>query len=321
MTRIAQRLLGSLVLALGFTAAAAAADYPGRPVRLIVTFSPGGTLDILARLLAARLRDSWSQPVVVENRIGANGAIGVEHVVRSTPDGHTLLLNATLIVVTQQLQRTPYDINRDLIGAIQTTVFANVLAAHPKTGVSTIGELIELAKKEPGRLNYGSGGNGSSLHLYTELLKSAAKINLTHIPYKGSAPAVQALLAGEVDLVFDTTSGILPLVKSGKVRPLMVTGAKPVDALPGVPPMESVFPGLNIDGWHGIFVPAATPRVIVDQIAADVRAAVFSPALSSRLHEMGFEPTGLGPDRFGEIVRRDYERWGKLIRENNIRAD
>lgn len=321
MFRMVQRLLASAMLALGLAAPGAAADYPVRPVRLIVTFSPGGTLDILARLFAAQLRDIWSQPVVVENRIGASGAIGVEHVVRSAPDGHTLLLNATLIVATQQLQRTPFDINRDLVPVIETTVFANVLAASPKTGVSTMGELIARAKKEPGKLNYGSGGTGSSLHLYMELVKSAARIEITHVPYKGSAPALQALLAGEVDMVFDTTQSMIPLAKSGKVRPLMVTGAKPFEALPGVPPMESVFPGLNIDGWHGIFAPAGTPRAIVDQIAADIRKAVFSPALSARLREMGFEPTGLGPERFGEIVRGDYERWGKLIRENNIRAE
>ncbi|MBI2315640.1 MAG: tripartite tricarboxylate transporter substrate binding protein [Betaproteobacteria bacterium] len=321
MARVAQRLLVSLLLALGAMPAANAADFPSKPVRLIVTFSPGGTLDVLARLFAARLGDTWSQPVVVENRIGANGAIGVEHVARSAPDGHTLLLNATLILITQQLQKTPYDVLRDLTGVIQTTVYLNALGAHPKVGVSTIGELIELAKKQPGRLNYGSGGNGSSLHLYMELLKSAARIDITHVPYKGSAPALQALLAGEVDLVFDTTQSMIPLAKSGKVRPLLVTGTKTLDALPGVPPMDKVFPGLNIDGWHGIFVPAGTPKPIVERIAADIRAAVLSPALSARLQEMGFEVTGLDPERFGAVVRSDYERWGKLIRENKIRAD
>ncbi|MBI2959684.1 MAG: tripartite tricarboxylate transporter substrate binding protein [Betaproteobacteria bacterium] len=321
MARVAQRLLVSLLLTLGAMPAANAADFPSKPVRLIVTFSPGGTLDVLARLFAARLRDTWSQPVVVENRIGANGAIGVEHVARSAPDGHTLLLNATLILITQQLQKTPYDVLRDLTGVIQTTVYLNALGAHPKVGVSTIGELIELAKKQPGRLNYGSGGNGSSLHLYMELLKSAARIDITHVPYKGSAPALQALLAGEVDLVFDTTQSMIPLAKSGKVRPLLVTGTKTLDALPGVPPMDKVFPGLNIDGWHGIFVPAGTPKPIVERIAADIRAAVLSPALSARLQEMGFEVTGLDPERFGAVVRSDYERWGKLIRENKIRAD
>lgn len=321
MTRTAQKLLVSLVLALGFTAAAPAADFPSRPVRLIVPFAPGGSLDVVARLIAAKLRDTWPQPVIVENRTGANGAIAVEHVARSAPDGHTLVLNATLILVTQLLQKTPYDALRDLVGVVQAATYTNVLAAHQKIDVSTIGELIELAKKQPGRLNYGSGGTGSGLHLYMELLKDAAKINITHVPYKGNGPASQALLAGEVDMVFADTVVIMPLVKSGKVRPLMVSGDKPYEGLPNVPPMGRVFPGLNIIGWQGIFAPAGTPKAIVDQIAADVRAAVLSPAVSGRLREMGFEPTGIASERFTEITRQDHERWAKLIRENNIRAD
>jgi len=321
MARVAQRLLISLMLAAGVMAAAAAADFPSRPVHLVVPFPPGGTLDVVARLIAAKLRDTWRQPIIVENRVGANGAIAVDYAAKSAPDGNTLVLNASLIVITPQLQRTPYDLIRDLVAVVQPEVIYFVLAASPKTGVSTVDELVELAKKNPGRLNYASGGNGSGLHLYAELLKSAARIDLTHIPYKGDAPALQALLAGEVDLIFSTTSAIIPLAKAGKVRALMVNGAKPLEGLPNVPPMDAVYPGVSIDSWHGIFAPAATPRPIVDQIAADVRAAVLSPDLSSRIREMGFEPTGLASERFGEIVRRDYERWGKLIRENNIRAD
>jgi tripartite-type tricarboxylate transporter receptor subunit TctC len=320
MARTAQRLLVSLMLAAGVMAAAAA-DFPTKPVHLVVPFPPGGTLDVVARLIGAKLRDTWRQPIIVENRVGANGAIAVDYAAKSAPDGHTLVFNASLIVITPQLQRTPYDLIRDLVAVVQPEVIYFVLAASPKTGVSTVGELVGLAKKNPGRLNYASGGNGSGLHLYAELFKSAAKIDVTHVPYKGDAPALQALLAGEVDLIFTTTSAIIPLAKAGKVRALMVNGAKPLEGLPNVPPMDAVYPGVNIDSWHGIFAPTATPKAIVDQIAADVRAAVLSPELSGRIREMGFEPTGLPSERFGEIVRRDYERWGQLIRENNIRAD
>ncbi len=319
-SRAVQRILLALALACG-AATALAADFPNKPVRLIVPFSPGGTLDVVARLLAAKLRDTWGQPVVVENRIGGNGTVGVEYVVRSVPDGHTVLFNATLVVITQQLQKTSFDVNRDLLGVVQTTVFSNVLAVHPKLPVTTIEEFVALAKKEPGRLNYGSGGNGSSLHLYMELLKSAARIDMTHVPYKGSAPAVQALLAGEVDAVFDTTSGLLPHIKSGKVRPLMITGTKPLEGYSGVRTMDSAFPGLNLDFWQGVFAPTGTPKAVVEQIAADVRAALLDPAMAVRLREMGFEPTGAGPEQFIGILKSDYERWGKLIRENNIRAD
>ena len=157
--------------------------------------------------------------------------------------------------------------------------------------------------------------------MYAELVKGAAKIDLTHVPYKGEGLAMQALLAGEVDLIFTTASAIVPLAKAGKLRALMVTGTKALESLPNVPAMDSVYPGLNIDPWHGIFAPAATPRAVVDQIASDVRAAILSPDLSSRFREMGLEPNVVASDRFGEIVRRHYERWGQLIRENNIRAD
>jgi len=302
-------------------AAAVAADFPSKPVRLVVPFPPGGTLDLEARLIAAKLRDYWTQPIIVENRAGGNGAIGVDYVAKSAPDGHTMVLNASLIVTTPQVQRTPYDLNRDLVGVVQTAVLTFVLASSPKTGVSTVGELVELARKEPGRLNYASAGIGTGIHLYAELVKSAARINLTHIPYKGEGSAMQALLAGEVDMIFSTANAIVPLAKAGKLRALMVTGAKPLESLPNVPPMDSVYPGISMDPWHGIFAPSATPKAIVDQIAADVRAAILSPDLSSRFREMGLEPTVVASERFGEIVRRHYERWGQLIRENNIRAD
>ena len=304
------------------TTARSAPDFPSKPVRLIVAFSPGGTLDVMARVLAAQMREVWKQPVIVENRIGANGALGVENVVRSPADGHTLLYNPVLVVVTQQLQKTSFDVLRDLTGVVQTAVYYHLLAAHPKLGVSTIGELLELARREPGKLNYGSGGVGSSLHLYMELLKIVTKVNITHVPYKGSAPAMQALMAGEVDMVFDTTSSMQPLVGAGKVRPLIVTSPKPLERLPSVPTFASAFPGIAMEaGWHGLFAPAATPKAVVEQIAADVRSAIFMPAAAARLREAGFEPTGMGPDRFNELIRSDFERWSKLIRENNIRAD
>ncbi len=320
MARIAQRLFVSLMLAAGVMAAAAA-DFPSKPVRLIVPYPPGGALDIEARLMAARLRDTWRQPIIVENRVGASGALGVDYVAKSAPDGHTLVLNALQMVMTPHLQRTPFDLARDLVAVVKFAEVYYVMAVSPKTGVSSIGELVELARKEPGRLNYGSGGNGGALHLYVELVKRAANINLTHIPYKGNALAMQALLAGDVDVIFDISSSIIPLAKAGKVRALMVTGAKPLENLPNVPPLDSVYPGLSSDSWHGIFAPAATPKAIVDQIASDVRAAVLSPDLSSRFREMGLEATGDGPEQFGAIVRRDYERWGQLIRDNNIRSD
>jgi tripartite-type tricarboxylate transporter receptor subunit TctC len=316
------RLMLSLVL-LVTSLCASAADFPSKPVRLVVTFAPGGPLDVAARQLANKLQEKWGQPVVVENRTGASGAVGIDYVVRSNPDGYTLLYNHGLVIDTiQQLQRTTFDVNRDLVGVVQTLEDRQVLAVNTKLGVSTMGELIELARMQPGRLTYGSGGTGSGLHLYMERVKSAAKIDIRHIPYKGSAPATLALMTGEVDMVFGVTSSMLPLIKSGKVIPLIVTGDKRWEVLPNVPTMESVIPGIGTDaGWNGIFSPAGTPKDIVNKIAIDVRAAVLSPDLSARFREMDLKPTGLGPEQFGEIVRSDYERWGRLIRANNIRVD
>jgi tripartite-type tricarboxylate transporter receptor subunit TctC len=321
MSRIAKRLFVSLLFAAG-AVAAAAADFPSKPVRLVVPFPPGGALDVVARLIAAKLPDSWHQPVIVENRAGAVGTIGVDYVAKSPPDGHAMVITAwSLIVATPQIQRTPYEFQRDLVAVVQTADLTYVLAASSGTGASSITDLIALSKKNPGQLNYASPGNGSGQHLYAELVKRAANIDVTHVPYKGEGPALQALLAGEVNLFFGTTGPLIPFVRAGKVRALMVTGAKPLESLPNVPPMDTVYPGLRVEGWHGIFAPAATPKAVVDQIAADVRAAILSPDLSSRFREMGFETTGIPSERFGEIVRRDYERWGQLIRENNIRAD
>jgi tripartite-type tricarboxylate transporter receptor subunit TctC len=314
----ALKLLVSLLFSAGV---AAAADFPVKPVRLIVPAPPGGTLDLEARLLASKLQDVWRRPVLVENRAGASTTIGVDFVAKSAPDGHTLVINAVPIVTVPHLQATPYDLIRDLVGVVQVAVVRYALAAHPRTGVSSFRELVDLAKKEPRRLNYSSGGAGTGSHLYLELVRSVARIELTHVPYKGDGPALQALLAGEVDLMFNTTVTIVPLAKSGKVRALLVDGAKPFEALPGVPTFESLYPGVGIDGWHGIFAPSATPKDVVDRISADMRAVILSADITGRLREMGFEASALASGPFNEIVRRDLDRWGKIIRENNIRAD
>ncbi len=296
-------------------------QWPTKPVRLVVPAPPGGTLDIEARLLANKLQELWRQPVLVENRAGASTSIGVDFVAKSAPDGYTMVINAVPIVTVPHLQRTPYDLTRDLVGVIQVAVVRYALAIHPKAGVSSFKEFVALARKEPKRLNYSSGGAGTGSHLYLELVRSAAGIELTHVPYKGDGPALQALLAGEVDLMFNTTVTIIPLAKAGKVRALLVDGTRPFEGLPNVPTFESFYPGVGIDGWHGVFAPSATPKATIDRIAADMRAVILSADVSGRLREMGFEATGVLPEAFNAVVRRDFDRWGRIIRENNIRAD
>lgn len=296
--------------------------YPNRPIRIIVPFVPGGTIDVVTRLLARNLQESLKQPVVVDNRAGAGGVVGVDHVAKSRPDGYTLVLNAaTPMVTVVSLSTAPYDIFRDLTPVAQVTTFDYVLSVNSKSNIHTMQDLVQLAKKDPGRLNYASAGMGSGQHMYVELLRSAAGIQIQHIPYKGNAPAMQALLSGEVDLMFDTTLGMLPMVQAGRLRPLLTSSPTPLASLPSVPTMDSLFPGSGVQGWHGVFAPAGIPKEVLAQLSDAINAAVGTPEMSARLRELGLEPSALGADRFAAVVRRDYDRWGRLIRENNIKAD
>ena len=315
-------VFGVAIGMLAATMAVAQAQYPNRPIKLVVPFVPGGTLDISARLIAKQLNEVLGQPVVVDNRGGAGGMLGVDMVAKSAPDGYTLLLNAaTPMVTVVSLQKAPYDVLKDVTAVSQTVTFDYVMAVSAKSGIQNIQELIQIAKKQPGKLNYASAGTGSGQHMFMELARSAAGIQLTHVPYKGNAPAMQALLAGEVDLIFDTSLGILSQASSNRLKPLFTSSLKPLIELPGVPTMESLYPGSSIQGWHGIFAPAGTPKETVNLLAEAIRKAVNSPELSAKFKEMGLEPSGLSSERFTDIVRRDYERWGKLIRDNQIKAD
>jgi tripartite-type tricarboxylate transporter receptor subunit TctC len=306
-----------LVAALPLTAA----EFPTKSVRLIVPFPPGGPLDIVGRLVARTLQDQWGQSVVVDNRGGASGTIGTDQLAKSAPDGYTLLIHSTPIVATPHLQKLPYDTLRDIVGVSQIAEIEYVLVATPKSGIASFDGLLAEAKKQPSKLNYASAGNGSGQHLFMELTKGATGLNINHVPYKGAAAALQAVLSGEVDLMFEVSVGVIPQIKAGKLRALLVTGARPLEALPGVPPFESLLPGVGIAAWHGIFAPAATPTPVLQKLGDDVRKAVLSNEVSPRLRELGFQPTGVPYPRFNEIVARDLERWGKVIRDNNIKAD
>jgi len=297
-----------------------AQEFPSKPVRLVVPFPPGGPLDISGRLIGKELQDRWAQPVVVENKPGST--LGPEFVVKSAPDGYTLMIiSSTPLVTLPHLQNVPYDVQKDLVGVTQTTLLTYALVANAATGIDSIQDLIEAARAAPGRLNYASAGNGSGQHLYVELLKHAAGIHLVHVPYKGAAPALQAVLSGEPEIMLDVTVAVVPHVKSGKLRALMVTGAKPLEQLPGAVPFDSMFPGLGIPGWHGIFATGGTPTPILDKLADGIRQVLQLPAVANRFRELGVEPSGVSGDAFNEIVRRDYARWGEIIRKNNLRSD
>ena len=312
--------IASALLSLALAAAAAAQDFPAKPVRLVVPFPPGGPLDISGRLIGRELQERWGQPVVVENKPGST--VGPEYTVKSAPDGYTLMIiSSTPLVTLPHLQQVPYDVLKDLVGVTQTTLLTYALVANPSSGIGSIQELIARAKREPGKLNYASAGNGSGQHLYVELLKSAAGIDLTHVPYKGAAPALQAVLAGEPPIMLDVTVAVIPHVKSGKLRALLVTGDKPLEQLPGAVPFDSMFPGLGIPGWHGIFAPGGTPKPVLDKLAADIRWTLQLPAVGNRFRELGVEPSGISGEEFNAIVRRDYAAWGEIIRKNRLRAD
>jgi tripartite-type tricarboxylate transporter receptor subunit TctC len=299
---------------------AAAQEFPSKPVRLVVPFPPGGPLDIAGRLIGKELQDRWGQPVIVENKPGST--VGPEYIVKSPPDGYTLMIiSSTPLVTLPHLQKVPYDVLHDLVGVTQTTLLTYALVVNATTGIHSIRGLIEAARAAPGGLNYASAGNGSGQHLYVELFKNAAGINIVHVPYKGAAPALQAVLTGEPGIMLDVTVAVVPHIKSGKLRPLMVTGAKPLEQLPGAVPFDSMFPGLGIPGWHGIFTTGGTPKPVLDKLATDIRAVLQIPAVANRFRELGVEPSGVSGDAFNDIVRRDYASWGEIIRKNNLRAD
>src|SRR6266704_118468 len=320
MKRTVAVLSALLALAAGARTPALSQEFPSKPVRLLFPFPPGGPLDISGRLIGKELQHRWGHPVIVENKPG--GTIGPEYVVRSAPDGHVLMiLRSTPLVTLPPLQKVPYDVLKELVGVTQTTLLTYAFVVNPATGIDSIQELIARAKKEPGRLNYASAGNGSGQHLYVELLKSAAGISLTHVPYKGAAPALQAVLSGEPPIMLDVTVAVIPHVKAGKLRALMVTGGAPLEQLPGAVPFDWLFPGLGIPGWHGIFTTGGTPKPVLDKLAADIRSVLQIPAVANRFRELGVEPSGVSGDAFNDVVRRDYARWGEIIRRNNLRSD
>lgn len=318
MRRLAPFAIAAALLS---AAPAIAQDFPAKPVRLIVGFPPGGTLDIVGRMLAVKLSETWKQPVVVENRAGASGNIAVDVVAKSTPDGYTLGIVATPVVTSPHLQKLPFDVTRDLAAVTQTAILEYVLVTSPKLAASNLREFIDLLRRESGKHSYGSAGNGSGQHLYMELFKGATKTDLTHVPYKGSAPSLQAVMTGEVSAAFDVAISAMPFVRAGKVRGLAVTGDKPNEGVPGGVALASVYPEFTIEAWHGILTTAGTPRAIVEKLAKDIGDVVFSTDIAGRFREVGLVPKRSTPDEFARIIRTDLERWGRVIRENNIRAD
>jgi tripartite-type tricarboxylate transporter receptor subunit TctC len=318
-----RRCAGFLVLLAGFgtTAAAALAQgYPSKPVHIVVPFAAGGAVDTLARLLGAKLADAFNQPVIVDNRPGAGGNLGADAVAKAAPDGYTILQNTNGQAISPALYRAlPFDPIRDFIPVTQLVATATVVVANPNLPVSSLNELVALAKSRPGRLNYGMTGVGNQLHLTMEMLKRAAGIDLQAIPYRGDAPLNAALIAGDIDVAIVPIATARPLIESGRLRALAVTGAARSPALPHVPTVaEDALPGFESSGWQGYFVPANTPRDVVTIIQRAAVKALSAPNVLERLKAFGNEPVGSTPAEFDAKFRADLVLFAKIVREAHI---
>ena len=304
-------------------AVAQAPAYPAKPVRLVVPFPAGGPTDIVGRTLAPKLAEALGQQFIVDNRGGAGGVIGTEHVAKAAPDGHTLLMG-TIGGMAVAMSLTPhrgYDSLRDFAAISQAVTVTNVLVVHPSVPAKTVKEMLALARAKQGRLNYASSGSGTVTHLAGELFKLMGKVDIAHVPFKGGAPALTALISGEVDLSYENSLIITPHIKSGKVRAIAVTGLKRSALFPELPTIaESGLPGYNASGWYGLFAPAATPRAIITRLNAEVVKALRDPVVVQRLSSQGAEPAGTTPEEFAAFVRSEIDKWANLVKAANMKA-
>jgi tripartite-type tricarboxylate transporter receptor subunit TctC len=303
-----------LVFGLAFSAAALSQAFPGRPVRVIVPFPPGGGADALARLMAPKLAEGWKEQVAVENRPGASGHIGADFVAQAPADGTTLLMSSTASLTEKNAAQF----------APITLVSASpyVVTASLKVAAASIGDLIAYARANPGKLSYASSGSGAASHLSAELFKSLAGVDLLHVPYKGTGQALTDLLAGQVDLLFAPSQTVIQHVRAGKLKALATTGARRTETLPGLPTVaESGLPGYEALGWFGLLAPAATPKPIVERLSADANRVLADPDVHSRMIALGADPRGTTPEDFARFIRDDQAKWAKLMREAGIRPE
>jgi len=302
---------------------AAAQTFPAKPVRIIVAFPPGGGVDIVARTMGPRLTEIWRQPVVVENRPGASGVIGTEAAARSAPDGHTLFIGTLGNLTANQYlyPKMPVDPLRDLAPLTQVVAVHFVMTAHPSLPARNVKELIALAKARPGQINYASSGPGGAPHLGAELFKSMTRVDMVHVPYKGSGLSFIDLLAGQVSLTCDSQLQSLPYIKAGRLRALAVLGGKRSPLLPDVATVGETVPGYELTNWFGMTVPAATPPDLVSKLYADVSKVLQQADFKEKIAGMGADVVGSTPAQFGAFMKSESAKWGKVIREANIKAE
>jgi len=310
----------ALALAAGHASAQKKDAYPTKPIRMIVPFAPGGGTDIVARAMAQKLTESLGQSVVVDNRAGGGGTIGAETAVRSLPDGYTLAMVSGSYAANAALFKLPYDPVNDVtpISLIGETGF--LVSLHPSVSAKTIKELVALAKAKPGGLNYASTGTGGITHLATELFDTMADVKMTHIPYKGTGPALIDLLGGQVQIMFGAMPAMVPQHKVGKLRGIAVTTSKRSGAVPDVPTVSETVPGYEAILWYAFWGPKNLPKDVVTRLNAEIAKAISTPEMKERMATEGLEPAGGPPSQFGDILKRDVPKWTKVVKDANIKT-
>jgi tripartite-type tricarboxylate transporter receptor subunit TctC len=299
-----------------------AQKYPDKPIRLVVGFPPGGAADILGRIAAQQLSNSLGAQVVVDNRGGAGGLVATEITAHAVADGYTLLFTSIPHVINPHIYRkVNYDAVKDFDAVIQFVAVPLMLASNTSFPAKSVEELIALAKTKPGQVNYASAGAGSSSHLAMELFKSTARVDMTHIPYKGTGPLMTDLIAGQVSVTIASAVPLIPQVKAGKLRGLAVTGAKRSGAMPELPTIGETVPGYEVTNWFGIVAPKGTPRTAIVRINADLNKALKASGLSDLLNAQGADAAGGTPEEFAAIIRKDFAKWGQVVKESGARVD
>jgi tripartite-type tricarboxylate transporter receptor subunit TctC len=300
-----------------------AVPYGNRAVRLVTTYPPGGASDIMARIVGQKLNEIWAHPVVVENRSGGNGSIGLEYVARQPADGTVFVIgNMGPVTINPLISRVQYDMARDFTPVTMVAIGPTVLVTHPSMPARNLKEFVQLARDRPGAINFGTAGPGTLGHLGGEMMKRLAKIDIVHVPYKGGILAINDLLGGHVQMVFADPQPILQHIQSGKARPLAVTGSRRAAVVPDVPTFaEAGLPGFVAENWWGMWLPAGTPRTVVDRLQADMAKALLSPDIKGKFEGMGVDPISSTPDGLRDFTRAEIEKWAKLVREADIRSE
>jgi len=310
----------ALALAIAAGAAQAQQKYPTRPIRLVVPFAPGGGTDIMARSLAQKLSEAFGQTVVVDNRAGGGGTIGTETVIRANPDGYTMIIVSGSFAANAAVYKLPYDSVNDIAAVALVGETGNAIALPNSVPISSIKELIAYDKASPGKLNYGSTGTGGFTHLITELFNQLAGTKMTHVPYKGTGPALNDLLGAQIQVLFGSLPSTVPLIKQNRVRGIGVTTARRSSAIPDIPAIAEVVPGYEAVLWYGVWGPRQLPKDIVKLWNTEIRKALKLPDMRERLANEGLDPADSPPERFSEVVRRDVAKWNKVVKTGNIKA-